>query len=74
MFQAILPLSFVSIAIFPLMNAISCSFRLSPLADIAVAKDSLPYALALFEATAPFALVNFSIGPSVDALPMWFSV
>ena len=43
--QTILPFSFVPVPIFPLMNAISRSFGLSPFADIAITEDAFPNAL-----------------------------
>ena len=74
MFETILPLSFVPVAIFPHVHAVSSGLGLAPLAYIRVTIDSLPDALAFLEAAAPLTLVHLAIRPSVNALAMWLPV
>ena len=56
------------------MHTVARRLRLSPLADIRVAKDALPYALALFQTKGPLSLINLAVGPCVHALPMWLTI
>jgi len=72
--QAIKPLSFKAVTIFPLMYTISGCFRLVPLTDIAVTEDSLPDTLALLESCCPLALVHLTVSPCVDTLSVWLSI
>ena len=45
-----------------------------PLANIRVTEDTLPDALAFLEAEGPLTLVDFAVGPGVDAFPVRFTV
>lgn len=49
MLETIAPLSFVSIAVLPLMNTIAVSFALLPLTDVRVAQNTLPYSLTVLQ-------------------------
>jgi hypothetical protein len=48
MLEAVLPLAFVSVSILPLVNAVSICFRLLPLANVRIPKNSFPNAMAFF--------------------------
>jgi hypothetical protein len=50
MLETISPLAFISISILPLMNTVSVSFALLPLAYVGVTKNAFPNSLAFFEA------------------------
>lgn len=68
MLETIHPLTFVTVAIFPLVYAEPIDFSIVPLTDIRVTKDTLPDAIALFDTLEPLAVVHFTVSPGVDAL------
>ena len=74
MLQAVVPFTFVPITIFPLVHAVSCGFRLTPLSNVRVAEDSFPDALTLLKAVCPLSFVYLAIGPSVDAVASGFAI
>jgi len=70
--ETVAPFSLISVSIFPFVDTISVSFGRSPLTDIRITKNTFPDTLAFLQASSPFAFVVFSVGPSVEAVPMGF--
>ena len=67
MSQAELPLAFVAIPIGPLVLAVTMSFVLDPLTDIAVTRDALPDTVAVLDSIDPLSVICIAIDPSVKA-------
>ena len=72
--KAVQPLSFESVAIFPLMNSVASGLGLVPLTDVAVTKDSLPDTLAFFEPVCPLTFVYLAVGPCVNTFAVRLAV
>lgn len=72
MLQWVLPLSLVSIPVFPLVHPIAFYFIVGPLPDVRVTKDAFPDAKALFLASQEFTVVYFPVSPCKNALAICF--
>ena len=68
MSEAELPLALVSIAVGPLVLPVSVRLVLHPLSDVAIARNTLPYSVSMFDAVDPFTIVSVASHPSVEAL------
>lgn len=74
MFETKFPLALISISVLPLMHTVPIRFRLQPLTDVRVAKNTLPDALTLFQPIFPLTFVDFTVEPCVNALSMGFVI
>ena len=70
MFEAVEPLTFIPVPVLPLVDAVAVHLSVAPLADVALAMDTLPGAEAVLHLLLPLAIVNFAVWPSVDTLTM----
>jgi hypothetical protein len=68
------PLAFIFIAVEPLMDSVAPDLVVSPLTHVRVILKAFPYAKTVFRGLNPFAIIDFSVGPSVNSLAMRFVV
>jgi len=74
MFQIVLPLTFVSVSVFPLVDSVPMAFSVFPLPDIRVATGPLPDSETLLDSLLPLTIVYLVIGPGKDAFAVCFVV
>jgi hypothetical protein len=74
MLQAVAPLAFISIPVFPLMHAIAIGLGIFPLPYVAVSEDASPYAIAFLNSVSPFSIIHFSIRPEIDSFSMCLAI
>jgi len=54
------------------MHSMAMGFAFVPLSHIAVPEDAPPHAISVLDSSGPFTVVDFSVGPIVDAFAMRF--
>ena len=74
MLEAVVPAPLILITIRENMQSEAMGLRLVPLTKVRIILDTLPDSVAVLEPQVPLSVVNLSIGPRVDSLPVGFAL
>lgn len=74
MFQTVLPLALIPIAVFPLVDAVAVGFRLFPFSDVRITKDTSPDPFTFFKPCSPLSFIHLAIDPVINTFSMRFVV